>query len=459
MSYSTIARWGTTLLILVLLFGPSIVQIGEFFDGVTYAGIARQLSLGMGDLWAPSYSPFLSPEFFGHLPVWLGWHSVFFRVLGDHWWVDGVFQMVNLALTLGAMYWLWREVWESQPSRSRPNFQVVIWLWLTVPIVLWTYRNNLLEVGVNVFALVAVAASFRAVRGQSKLSLMVWSAMAALMTLGAMESKGVVGLFPLATGAVFFIFHDKGRGRATVFLVLTMCFFVVFLGAMFWIVPETLVNVKQHLQIQLFPALEGELDITTGWRGKILFEGLLHLLPVVFLTACWAWRRPFVWTRKQKQIFWSLVGIGLLASLPLCISFKQRTFYLIPSMPYFVMAASVFWSNLEPFKRISKKAFTRLRWGWWAGMVAALMFLGSIFGNISRDKAKWEIAIQAANEFEPGTVFFVSTEMVNDYALIACFVRTGSMYISDHPSESMTHEIRAIQVDQTTRYVISPLSE
>ena len=458
MSYSTIARCGTTLLILVVLFGPSFAQMGMFFDGITYAGIARQLSLGMGALWSPYYSPYLYPEFFCHLPVWLGWQSFFFLVLGDAWWVDNVFQMVNLVLTLVAMYWLWIEIWRLQPLKIRPNFHVIIWLWLTVPIVLWTYKNNLLEVGVSYFALMAVSASFKAMSGQSKWSLLAWSVVAAFMTLGALGAKGVVGLFPLAIGLVWLIFYKERRGRAWMFSFLILFFFLLFLGTLFWFVPEALYNARQHLNTQLFPALRGEMEITTVWRGKILFDGLLEILPVILLTACVSWRRSFIWTSSQKQIFWSLVVIGLLASLPLCLSLKQRKFYLIPSIPYFVMAASVFWCNIKPFEHISRNTFVKLKWAWFAGLVGSMMFLGSMYGGVSRDEAKWEVAMRASKAFTPGTVFLVSPYLANDYTLIACFVRVGSMYISDNPSSLMTHEIREVQVDDSIQYVIAPLS-
>jgi hypothetical protein len=459
MSSSQIARWSTTLLILFVLFAPSFAQIGMFFDGVTYSGIARQLSLGMGELWSPCYSPYLTPEFFSHLPIWIGWHSIFFLILGDHWWVDGVFQMVNLVLTLIAMYWLWMEVWRSQPPESRPNFHIVIWLWLTVPIVLWTFRNNLLEIGVSFFALLAVGATFRAMRSQSRLSLFSWSAIAALMTLGAFESKGVVGLFPLVSGFVWTIFHQNRRALSLLSSFIPLLLFLLFLGSMFWLIPDTLLNTKQHLNIQLFPALRGELEITTGWRAKILLDCLLDIIPIILLTSFIAWRRPISLTHNQKQIFWSFIAIGLLASLPLCISLKQRKFYLIPSIPYFVMAASTFWFEYKPFSHISKKTYARLKWFWLVSMVSAFIFIGTIYGNISRDYSKWEIAIKASREFAPGTVFLVSPELAHDYTLIACFVRAGSLYISDHPSTPVTHEIRAIQIEHSTRYVIDPIHE
>ena len=47
-----------------VVFGPHVVKVGHFFDGVTYAGIARQMSMGIGTLDCPQYSPFLAPKFY-----------------------------------------------------------------------------------------------------------------------------------------------------------------------------------------------------------------------------------------------------------------------------------------------------------------------------------------------------------------------------------------------------------
>ena len=43
-----------------VLFGDHVVKVCHFFDGVTYAGIARQMSMGIGTIDCPQYTPFLA---------------------------------------------------------------------------------------------------------------------------------------------------------------------------------------------------------------------------------------------------------------------------------------------------------------------------------------------------------------------------------------------------------------
>jgi len=45
---------------------------GMFFDGLTYASIARNINEGIGTLWVPSYTPTIHPEFYEHPPFSFG---------------------------------------------------------------------------------------------------------------------------------------------------------------------------------------------------------------------------------------------------------------------------------------------------------------------------------------------------------------------------------------------------
>ena len=53
--------WIAAVLLLPLLFTQ-----GMFFDGLTFAAIARNLNEGVGQFWSPQYTPYVHPEYFEH---------------------------------------------------------------------------------------------------------------------------------------------------------------------------------------------------------------------------------------------------------------------------------------------------------------------------------------------------------------------------------------------------------
>jgi len=441
----------------LIVFGPHAVKVGHFFDGVTYAGIARQMSLGIGTFWCPRYSPFLSPEFYGHLPLWLGWQAVFFVLLGDTWVVEGVFLLVNLALHGLAFRWVWNEFRRSAGDAELPSWHAAVALYLTAPIVTWAWSNNMLEIGVSFFSILAMGASLTSLRSTGK-HWWLWSIAAAWLTILAAASKGVVGLFPLASGMAWWWWRPTERRRVVHSSTTMIAAFAGTVGMLALALPEAGHYVTKHLQIQLVPALKGELHVTTAWRANILWDALLDLLPMGILTGMWIrWGRVH-WTETRHRAMWTWLLIALTATLPLCATLKQRTFYVVPAMPYYAMAAAVWWGTFDPWTKLGPKGWKRAVLGVaLLGIVGCLRVFNS-FGEVSRDHAKWDVARRASEQFPPGTVFEVNRELAHDYTMIAILVRTSSLYITDHPPDDVTHALVKQSTDEGDHYQIVPRS-
>lgn len=438
-----------------VLFGDHVVKVGHFFDGVTYAGIARQMSMGIGTIDCPQYSPFLAPQFYGHLPLWLGWQALFFVLFGDTWWVEGSFLLVNLAMHGLAFRWVWNEFRLATGGAQLPSWRVVVALYMTVPIVLWTWTNNMLEIGVSFFSLLAVGASLVSLRTTRK-RWWCWSIAASWLTILAAASKGVVGLFPLATGMAWWWWKPIDRRRVALSSAVMIVAFAGTSGMLFLSLAEAVHYVTNHFQIQLAPALKGELDVTTTWRAKILWDALLDLLPMGILTGIWIRWGRMEWDEERRRAMWTWLLIGLMATLPLCASMKQRKFYVVPAIPYFAMAAAVWWGTFDPWRKLGPMG--------WRGAMLALATLGVVgcvqvftgFGEVSRDHAKWDLARRASAQFPAGTVLEVNQELAHDYTMIAILVRSGSLYITDHPPDDATHAVVKRTSNEGDRYEIVP---
>jgi 4-amino-4-deoxy-L-arabinose transferase-like glycosyltransferase len=67
---------------------PVMLLRGMSLDGITYATIARNMALDVGDLWHPFYTATLLNPFYEQPPLALWLESLLFRLCGDHWWVE-----------------------------------------------------------------------------------------------------------------------------------------------------------------------------------------------------------------------------------------------------------------------------------------------------------------------------------------------------------------------------------
>ena len=76
---------------------PRLAHRGMFVDGITYASIARNLAEGRGRFWAPSYTATVYPEFHEHPPLGFWLQSLWFRVFGDHVFVERAYSIALLA--------------------------------------------------------------------------------------------------------------------------------------------------------------------------------------------------------------------------------------------------------------------------------------------------------------------------------------------------------------------------
>ena len=96
-----------TFAVLALAILPRLAHRGMFVDGVTYASIARNLAQGQGSFWSPFYTATIYPQFHEHPPLGFWLQSLWFRVLGDHLFVERLYAVtigLATAVLLAAIY-------------------------------------------------------------------------------------------------------------------------------------------------------------------------------------------------------------------------------------------------------------------------------------------------------------------------------------------------------------------
>lgn len=324
-----------TLLFVIVSFLDRLISKGMFFDGVIYASISRNMAIGKGSFWAPYY--FSEYLFWEHPPLMFGIESVFFKIFGDHYYTEKIFSFAVWLCTVLLLRKLWNT--NSKEPQSRAGYWLALLFWGIAPTVLWSYPNNLLDAMMCLFDLAAFVVLFSACRN-GKFSFASIS-FAAFFIFCATLTKGPVGIFPVAVPFLYYlVYRQSNMGKA--FLNSCLLFVLVAIAyVVLWQVPAPHNELKHYLDEQLFKALAGHREMVESPLGRfaLIPEIGLQLLPAIVLCIviflCSKWLKPVVVKSSEHRSALFFIICGACASLPIMVSIKQSSFYLLPALPYY----------------------------------------------------------------------------------------------------------------------------
>jgi 4-amino-4-deoxy-L-arabinose transferase-like glycosyltransferase len=315
-----------------------------FVDGVTYASIARNLAEGQGSFWSPFYTSTIYPQFHEHAPLGFWLQSLWFRVLGDHLFVERAYSTAAALATAFVMAWIWRLLNRhddaSSPAAVAARFDwLPILLWIAVPVVSWSIVGNLLETSVAVFTAAAVAAAIAAAYAERMDAAACWGALSGASIVAATLTKGPAGLFPLVAPVVFWRISGRHRGWASA----AGQWATVLLGAVvLWSLPIARASLTQYVEQQVIPALGGQREVSASSLTIVtqLIQAVLAPIIVAGGLVIVAARRFVAPSRQQRSEAASFLLLGLAGTLPIAMSAKQAGHYLVPAVPFFALAAA-----------------------------------------------------------------------------------------------------------------------
>jgi 4-amino-4-deoxy-L-arabinose transferase-like glycosyltransferase len=440
--------WSLLLALLACLFLPRTFIQGMFFDGMVYATLARNLAVDLGSFWAPVYlgptSPFDpgTPFFAEHPPLFFGLESLLFRLLGNGFYVEKICCLLFLSLTIALLAWLWRL--SLRPlGASLPGYAWwPVLCWYLSPVVMWAYPNNLLELGMTAFDLLAVGLGLLAWQAHRRFA-WLWAALAGLAVGLAFLTKGPVGLYPL----VFCLLWAWGQGqnraiewkKAGLLTAITLGSLILMVTLLSLHAPAV-DFMAFYLQEQVGRALVGtrESTVLAVPLGRFALLPMLatELAPVLLLLLLLRLGLR-LWGRSPKPLpglnrqalAWLLLALS--ASLPIMLSTKQRHFYLLPSLPLYALAAATYslsWLRALHFSW-SRRSFV---WGMGLALLLGLVGLGFAvqqFGKPARDQDKLQ-AIEAFSPYlAPGQRLFTCPAAMQDMGTAAYFDRYLRVYL------------------------------
>jgi 4-amino-4-deoxy-L-arabinose transferase-like glycosyltransferase len=347
------------------------------------------MAAGEGSFWQPIYAgPY---PFWSHPPLMFGLQAIFFKIFGPFFGTEKIYNFVVWLATLLLIRAFWKSIDISDRFRSLWWLPVLFWGFM--PSVLWAYPNNILDGTVAVFSIAAVLVLYRAM-GKDKRYL--HTLVAAMLIFCASLTKGLSGLFPLAAPILYVVIYRNGKLVHALLHTLVMVAVIAAIYALLWQFPQPHQYLESYLNSQVMGSLSGRNDITESGLGR--FEIIAMLLTEVAIIAGIALLlfvlskvlktgRAELPNRSRHVLFFILIGLS--ASLPFMVSFKVRSFYLVPALPYFAIAGAVLvYPLIAPLTErytLSRKYTKGLSAAFALAAIVAIFLMYSKAGTIGRD--------------------------------------------------------------------------
>jgi 4-amino-4-deoxy-L-arabinose transferase-like glycosyltransferase len=345
-SVSLSTPWLLTILVFCLVSGLSIFADGMFFDGLFYASIANNLANGNGSFWHLSYTQTLHSACYEQPPLTFFLQSVFFRVLGDGLWVERLYCFLLAILMVITIRQLWTEITEGNQKKA----WYPVLLWICVPIVSWTYQNNLEEVTMGWFDALAVLFLMKGCKRNDLRLILIGG----IFIFLASFCKGLQGLFPIIILVLYEIVFRRNQHGLLLKQLLVAFTFPIFMYSIFYAWPEAHNFYENYILRRLAGTFQGVQNSTSSHFylvSKLVVELIVPLALMMIMVLLFGLDRKIIFSKQKNALL--LLLIGLSASLPLLVTLEQRAFYLTTSIPYFILALSI-WSQNVPILIIEK---------------------------------------------------------------------------------------------------------
>ena len=332
------------LALFILLFIPNLIKKGMFVDGLWYATISNNLADGIGSFWSPCFTRTMYPHFFEHPPLVFGIQSTFFKLFGNSLYVEKIYAFFIICITLTLIIILWRLLFRDSPELRSFAFMPGI-LWIIHDTTYLYYPNNLLECTQGVFILISVIFIVKGIQEANKRSYL-FMFLAGISLIFSFLSKGFTGLYPLIAIIIYYlIFKTIPFKRMVLYnIIFWGGFSLIFL--LLVLNKNAATDIINYINTQVIAALEGHrtenMQSSRFHILKMLFEtSLLPLTLVVILTLISYFKHGERNIFKYKKEFLFFLILCLSGVIPMMVSKKQGTYYLLTVTPYISIALSL----------------------------------------------------------------------------------------------------------------------
>lgn len=333
-----------TISIFLLLILPWIIQDGMFMDGMIYATVARNLSLGIGSWWHLHLTDYLSPTYLDQPPLTIWITSFYFKLFGYSMYTERIYSFSAAIINLLLIRALWKKI-----NINRPEYQNYWWLpvllWIIPPACFWSFTNNMEENTMSIFILSSLYFMISAIQKQSNRLISVLL-MAVCIFLSAM-CKGIQGTFTAIGFLAYALTIDRSYMRTAFKYTVSIVIALAICGlGLYLYTPATDYFIGYYHTRILNTFINPEMA-TTETRFYLLLRLLseqitpiLLCITILVLSVKYKLKINSIAKLDNRKFALLFLLIALAGTLPLLVTAEQRRFYLVPTFPFYAMAFS-----------------------------------------------------------------------------------------------------------------------
>ncbi len=425
--------WAFTLGLFLIAFILPLTREGMAWDGICYAAIAKNLSLGHGSLWKPFYTQITFPTFYEHPPLAIYFQSLFFKLFGQGFGVEQFYSFLMALGQFSLMAWYW-------VKKEGASFSGLAWLlllWLLVPLN-YLYLKNFLVGTLAFFTTLATMLLLNKAKSRPMFFMQYMAAAAAILI--AFFCDGPTAFFPIAVPLVLALLGIQTSIKSGCLKMLCLISMLagLFVG-FFYLEPQALFNTKKYLDQQVLASIVGERDLLyTHFKHLSIvicylryYIGVSVFAVFIMAVACRIngsdFRKIFMAGIKD-QTFLLFFVLSLISSLPVGISHRQATRYIMQSAPFFTLAMMKL--SFESFQVILTYCVTKV------SFFKKITYMSYVFFGICM-----VIVMSLAAGYNRDQT------LIQDVDYLVRHVKTNSI-ISTYPSASTSYSDYGVFVDK-----------
>lgn len=430
--------WLFTFSLFGFLILPGLFMDGMFADGTQYSCVSRHLAEGKGTFWFPFLTETWNKQganfFLEQPPLMYALQAPFFKVLGNSLYTERVYVLLALMVTSSLIVLIWNYI---APSRFRKYGWLPLLFWISIPLMSWTYRQNMQENTMVMFTTAAIYFGLRSIYDAR------WNVLFALLTgvfiFLASFTKGLPGLFPLVIALMAFLSTRHPRFSKMVLLSAIYLLVPVVIYLLLYSLSENAArSLEFYARSRLLQRVASSPVVDSHFYilGRLVTELLPAIAMVVLLYLAGTRKVLHIQLHREtgrKALLFFLLGLS--GALPLMITLVQRGFYMSISFPAFGIAFALLAAPHVDFftERISKRLLPFLTVFSSLMVIAGIVLTFLLAGKPGRSKELLDDVYALGEIIAPGQRISVDSASYHNWPFQFYMLRYNELYLEKSP--------------------------
>jgi 4-amino-4-deoxy-L-arabinose transferase-like glycosyltransferase len=358
---------------------------GMFMDGLLYADISRNMAEGLGSFWKPHLSNGLFPEFYEHPPLAFGLQSIFFKVFGDSIYVERVYSLLTYIIVGYLITLIW-----SKLTKDKNTGWIPLFLWISTSGITWAAANNMLENTMSIFVCLSVLFYLNSTDKRRFL----WIVLSGFTLFLGLLTKGFFCLYIWSVPFFMWVFMRKRSFLQMIKdSVILVAFTILPIALLYFFIPEAQNNMLSYFNRQVIGSIQNVQTVDSRFAiiGMFIESIIIPLVVglIIIIVSLIKKVNKSLFKENLREALFFLV-IVLSGVIPIMISMKQRSFYILTVYPLFSIGlADYLYPMIKPM--INKLKTNQIGFKIFKGITVGIVLISmalsvSQINKIGRDK-------------------------------------------------------------------------